>query len=272
MEAKLEPNRAAAVDADEAVYEDPIALKRVEDMAEPVLTPGAGHIYDRVDIEEWIEQKGTDPVFYTPLTVQMLVPGRFVKPLATDAKTQRDAHFMGILAKMQETIERNKAEAEQARQESDAKAEKEREKAAQERQENAARFAKYENVIQSLKEENSDLKAKLRTVTEENTRLKAGYVNPAYAKLGGAVEDKLKKGSTYERHAVLEAYAKSVKSSTDDERLRESVNDVELFLRPEVRKPRLCGGWFSWFGSVSETTQVATELRDKINMEKGFTS
>ena len=265
MEAKFEPSKSAAVDADEAVYEDPIALKRVEDMDEPVLTPGAGHIYDRVDIEGWIAQNGTDPVFYTPLTVAMLVPGRFVKPLVTDAKTQRDAHFMGILAKMQETIDRNEARAEQARQESDARAE-------QAKQESDLRFQKFENTIQSLKEENSDLKIKLRTVTEENTRLKAGYVNPAYAKLGGAVEDKIKKGSTHERHVLLESYAKSVKSSTDDETLRESVNDVQLFLRPEVRRPRLCGGWFSWFGSVSETTQVVTELRDKVNMEKGFTS
>ncbi len=268
MEAKFEPNRAAAVDADEVVYEDPIALKRVEEMEEPVLTPSAGHIYDRVDIEGWIEQKGTDPVFYTPLTVGMLVPGRFVKPLATDAKTQRDAHFIGILAKMQETIERNKAEADQAKLTAD-----------QDRQENAAKFQKMETTIQSLKDENFDLRAKLhdsqereRALTEENKRLKAGYVNPAYIKLGSDVENKLKKGSTHERHAVLEAYAKTVKSSTDDETLRESVNDVQIFLRPEVRRPRLCGGWFSWFGSVSETTQVATELRDKINMEKGFTS
>ncbi len=269
MKAKFEPQKGAAVDADEA-YEDPIALKRIADMADPVLTPASGHIYDRVDIQGWIEQKGTDPVSRTTLSADMLVPGRFVKPIAVDAKTQSDK-YMSMFAKMQETIDRNEARAEQDRakaaqdrQESEARAE-------QARQESASRFQKFENIIQSLQEENSDLKIKLRALTEENKRLKAGYVNPAYAKLGSDVENKLKKGSSQERHELLEAYAKFVKSSSDDETLRESVNNIEPFLKPEIRNPRYFG-CLSWFGVTSETTQVATELRDKINVAKGFTS
>lgn len=259
MKAKFEPQKAAAVDADEAYYEDPIALKKVEDMAEPVLTPASGHIYDRVDIQAWIEQKGTDPVSRTPLAVDMLVTGRFVKPIAVDARTLRN-EYMGMFAEMREAMQRTDARAEQAKQESDL------------------RFQKMENTIQSLREENSGLRTQLhdsqereRTLTEEIKRLKYGYVNPAYAKLGSDVENKLKKGSSQERHELLEAYAKFVKSSSDDETLRESVNNIGPFLKPEIRTPRYFS-CLSWFGVTSETTHVATDLRDKINLAKGFTS
>src|SRR4051812_16508951 len=72
-------------------YVDVIAFKTIFEMTDPVMSPHTGHIYDRVDIMQWITQKGTDPIDRDKqLTAQMLVPGLFVKQIA-DASARKSA-------------------------------------------------------------------------------------------------------------------------------------------------------------------------------------
>lgn len=49
-----------------------------EMMKDPVMTPN-GDSYDRVNIEEWIRSKGTDPLTREPLALTQLIPNRALK-------------------------------------------------------------------------------------------------------------------------------------------------------------------------------------------------
>lgn len=91
----MRQNIEQAVNMDLEVYEDLIFNKTIAEMEDPVLSPYTGHVYDRIDLVNWISQSrnATDPIARDmPLTEAILVPGRFVRQI--DEAAQRNIQML----------------------------------------------------------------------------------------------------------------------------------------------------------------------------------
>jgi regulator of replication initiation timing len=245
MQAKIEQN--SGMDLCEE-YEDPIFFKPINEIEDPVLSPYTGHIYERADIVGCINRSGTDPMTRQPLTAAMLTSGRFVKQISEDAQSKIDKN-MGKVEQRFQDLETSYS----------------------------AKFDKLNATMQTiidkndaLQTENGKLTKEVSQLRQENAQLKKGYVHPVYQKHGLDVENKLRNGPDPIRTKALGDYATKIKQALDEETLLVAANETALLEAAAISAPRGYG-LYRMFGWPSETTTVATQLRDKINQELGST-
>jgi hypothetical protein len=50
-------------------------------MKDPVMAPTSENTFERYNIEQWIDENGTDPLTRDPLTKDKLVPNRAIKSI-----------------------------------------------------------------------------------------------------------------------------------------------------------------------------------------------
>lgn len=262
MQAKIEQNSGRDLSEE---YEDPIFNKSLSEIADPVISPYSGHIYDRADIVQWINRSGTDPMTRQPLTVAMLTSGRFVKQIFVRAENT-ETHLMRMFGEMASKMEKDKKD-------TDARIETQNQKIDRLTRSNTElteQLSGLQSTVEGLTKENKQLREKSEQLLKENEQLKKGYIHPVYQRHGLDVENKLKAGSDPFRTQVLGNYATKIKQAVDEDALLIAANDTAPLESAAVSAPRGYG-LYSMFGWKSETTYLATQLKDKINLELGST-
>lgn len=279
-------------------YIDVIGLKTISEMDDPVLSPNTGHVYDKVDIVEWLSKSKVDPLDNTKfLSVDMLVPGQAVKKISEDSikttkKNQND--FMKMFDEMNARV--NKLEISNKSliktvgilQDENALLKEQNHQITKQLSQVTGALNQAQGELDYVKGElkhvekecaqtkeelnkaTEQLQASLnretlliqenRTLRQENEQLKKGYINPIWHDFGSKIDQKIDRCSTLEKKEALKLYSSKIKSCLDDDELKEAVNDIKLLQSEEIKKPY----YFPFFDRVSETSKVVTEFKDKV--------
>lgn len=222
----------------------PISLIPISELDDPVVCRDSGRIYNRPELIQWIQKYGTDPITKTPLTMEMLASGKFVKQVIIESQHKLQMN----VANLMKARERDKEELMSLFNDKFSNFE---------RQMNC----KMEVLVtknEMLKEENMEYKIKL-------DQLEQNYVNKQWYINGGLkIDNKIEKGcSTLYKANALTLFANNYKKSYTAEQEQKAIEQGQKFRTDPDLKNR--NGILPTLGQ-SESSQLVEEFLKNITI------